>query len=135
MGCIKTVVSLQDVAEKAKNGFWLIRERYEMEHSKELDRYYSALRFLKENGIRPGSNKALLDEIKSLKEQNRQIRSELDMMDISWEQILQICECVNTVLDMREKALKEKTVPKIPNENRNENIKAPKKRSGDDLEL
>ena len=135
VGCIKTVVSLQDVAEKAKNGFWLIRERYEKSHSKELDRYYSALRFLKENGIKPGSSKALLDEIKSLKEQNRQIRSELDTMDISWEQILQICECIDKVIDVREKALKEATVTETPTENRNENIKTPKKRNRDDLEL
>ena len=80
---IDTVTRLKPIADKAKQGFKMIRERYAAEHADETAEYNRAVRYLKANQIEPGDRekyearrKALLAETARIEETLR--RSNLD---------------------------------------------------------
>ena len=67
---IDTVIQLKPVADKAKSGFKLLRERYAEEHADEIAEYNKAVRYLKANQMIPDDQRkyearrdALLKEI------------------------------------------------------------------------
>jgi len=69
------VIRLKPIAEKAKSGFKLLRERYAEEHADEIAEYNKAVRYLKANQMIPDDRKkyearrdALLREIKQTEE-------------------------------------------------------------------
>ena len=75
---IDTAIRLKPVADKAKSGFKLLRERYAEEHADEVAEYNKAVRYLKANQMNPGDREiysgrrnALLKEIAQIEEKLR----------------------------------------------------------------
>ena len=75
---IDTVVRLKPIADKAKSGFKLLRERYAEEHADEIAEYNKAVRYLKTNQMIPDDRRkyearreALLKEIAQTEEKLR----------------------------------------------------------------
>ena len=75
---IDTVIRLKPIADKAKTGFKIFRERYAEEHADEIAEYNKAVRYLKANQMIPDDRKkyearrdALLKEIAQTEEKLR----------------------------------------------------------------
>ena len=78
MKYLATVERMKPIADKAKQGFKLIRERYAEEHADEIAEYNKAVRYLKANQMIPGDRDkyearrdALLKEIARTEEKLR----------------------------------------------------------------
>ena len=96
---INTVIRLKSVADKAKSGFKLFREKYAEEHADEIAEYNKAVRYLKANQMNPGDRdiysgrrNALLKEIAQTEEKLRAADLDPEIIRTIWHRVDKVNE-------------------------------------------
>lgn len=95
---IEMLIRLKPIADKAKTGFKVSREKYAEAHKDELAEFRKAVRYLKSNRLNASDKEKYSAEAERLTAENHRLREQLRLSDSDREIVQQIQYCIDTTL-------------------------------------